>query len=461
MTTIRDGHDWGGDFSMYIHHAKNIAEGLPYDDTGYIVNPFNPTYGPKTYPPVFPLLLAPIYKWFGFNLHAMKMELIVIFMLSLYMIYLAFRNEIPIKYNACIILIIGLNPFFWDFKDNIMSDIPFLFFMYSSLFLLDHYNRSRDKDPSNRSSNILQAVLLGFLFYLTYGTRTIGIFFLISFIIYELMHFKRLTFLCVLVVGTFFPLALLQNTLEPGQTSYITQYEINPISIFQNVRGYFFSFSLPWDNGYSRIIKFMVFVFFSLFSLCGFLTKARGKWTLLEIYLILYFIVIIMWPSFQAERFLIPVFPLYIYYAFVGLQRVTSGQREITKSVIMIALMVIILGSYLAKYTRVDYGPIKEGILKRETVELFEYVKRGTSKKDVFVFWKPRVLALFTGRRASCYHETEKDADLRAYFQRIGSTYIIETIYWDEPYFRDYIQRNLKDLELVYHNSGFRVFKIL
>lgn len=453
IATIRDGHNWGSDFSMYIHHAKNIVEGIPYDDTGYIVNPFNPTYGPKSYPPVFPFLLVPAYAWLGLNLNAMKAELILIFMLSLYMIHLALRNDIPVKYNTFIILIIGFNPFFWDFKDNILADFPFLLFSYSSLFLWNHI------DPSGgmKSRN---PIFLGVLCYLAYGTRGIGIVFPISFIIYDLIRFKRLTCPCALVLGTFLPLALLQSVLEPSQTSYISQFEINPGSVLQNLRGYFFSFSLIWDNGYSRIIKFIVFVVFSMFSLYGFLTKVRGKLTLLEIYLILYLMVIIVWPSFQGPRFLIPLFPLYIYYAFVGLQKMTTGKRDIIKSAIIITLMITIFGSYLAKYTQMDFGPIKEGILKRETVELFEYIKAETSKEDVFVFWKPRVLSLFTGRPASCYHETERDEDLRTYFKRIGARYIIESLYWDEPYFRNYIRRSLQNLELVYHNSDFRVFKI-
>ena len=39
LATIREGHDWGDDFSMYIRHAQNIAHGEPYAETGYIYNP--------------------------------------------------------------------------------------------------------------------------------------------------------------------------------------------------------------------------------------------------------------------------------------------------------------------------------------------------------------------------------------------------------------------------------------
>ena len=64
MLTIRDGHDWGDDFSMYIRHAENIAQGLPYAQSGYIYNPYNPSIGPRMYPPGFPLLLAPVARLF-------------------------------------------------------------------------------------------------------------------------------------------------------------------------------------------------------------------------------------------------------------------------------------------------------------------------------------------------------------------------------------------------------------
>src|SRR5262245_21869490 len=84
LLTLRQGHGWGDDFSMYIHHAKNLAEGVPYGKTGYIYNPYIHLYtsdqaqiGPQTYPPVVPLLLTPIYYLWGLNLNAFKIGLIL------------------------------------------------------------------------------------------------------------------------------------------------------------------------------------------------------------------------------------------------------------------------------------------------------------------------------------------------------------------------------------------------
>ncbi len=95
--TVREGFSyiWGGDFSLYILHAKNISEGKPYEHTGYIYNPSYPYLSPKTYPPVFPLLLTPVYMIFGLDFQAMKTIPIITFLLSLFFIYLNFKDKLP------------------------------------------------------------------------------------------------------------------------------------------------------------------------------------------------------------------------------------------------------------------------------------------------------------------------------------------------------------------------------
>jgi len=83
--TIREGHNWNGDFAQFVHHAKNISEGNSYQEIHYIINPYN-WISPINYPPVFPALLAPIYFLFGLNLTAMKLMIIACFATSLIVI---------------------------------------------------------------------------------------------------------------------------------------------------------------------------------------------------------------------------------------------------------------------------------------------------------------------------------------------------------------------------------------
>ena len=35
---VKESHSWSGDFALYIHQAKNLAEGKPQVETGYIFN---------------------------------------------------------------------------------------------------------------------------------------------------------------------------------------------------------------------------------------------------------------------------------------------------------------------------------------------------------------------------------------------------------------------------------------
>src|SRR5579862_5893312 len=83
LATLRQGHDWSDDFALYLHHAQNICEGAAYQETGYVYNPRRPLYGPPAYPPLFPLMLVPVYKLFGLSLTAMKVETTLLFMLAL------------------------------------------------------------------------------------------------------------------------------------------------------------------------------------------------------------------------------------------------------------------------------------------------------------------------------------------------------------------------------------------
>ena len=65
IATLKDGHNWGDDFAQYIINAKNIVTHKPYSEGIILENTV-------TYPPGFPLLIAPFVKWFGVNLKILK-----------------------------------------------------------------------------------------------------------------------------------------------------------------------------------------------------------------------------------------------------------------------------------------------------------------------------------------------------------------------------------------------------
>ena len=92
---------------------------------------------PSSYPWGFPLLLAPIYKIFGFNLVAFKSVGIICYALFVGIFYIFCANRLPKIYAVFGSLLFALNPFLTHFAANeILSDIPFLLFGFCALIIL-------------------------------------------------------------------------------------------------------------------------------------------------------------------------------------------------------------------------------------------------------------------------------------------------------------------------------------
>jgi hypothetical protein len=465
ISTIRPGLDWDGDNSMYIHHAKNIVEGRSYDDTGYIVNPASPGIGPRTYPPVFPLLLTPVYWAAGLNYDLMKMVTIIFFILSLYSIYLNFKGELPTIYNFLIICLIGFNYYLWDFKDRIMSDLPFLFFTYTSMYLASRCLSINTK----QWNSYFVAFLAGLFLYLSYGTRSIGIAILPAIVLSEIINTKRITAKTITIVLTFFALAFVQNLFfhaEGSEGSYLDRFFFDTANIYHNSIIYLRDFFEYFKNGYSNALNKIIFITFSIFSFLGFVIRAR-RFKLHEIYFTIYLTIILIWPGNQGKRLLIPLLPLYIFYFFfffhtIEKSTLKSKRWEKAGYVVVAAIISSIFMSYGLLYHKNGMKPIKYGIHKDQSVELFNYIKNNTTKNDVIIFRKPRALALMTGRSSACYHTAENDSDLWNFFQNIGATYIVED-HFNSNFtrsFNNFIARNKKKLTLVFTNNDFNIYKI-
>src|SRR3989338_8722118 len=83
VVTLKQGQGWGDDYAQYIRHAKNIVEHKPYA-SGIMLD-----QGPVT-PPGFPLLLAPLVKFFGIHFWIFKLLNVfcwLFYVLILFLIY--------------------------------------------------------------------------------------------------------------------------------------------------------------------------------------------------------------------------------------------------------------------------------------------------------------------------------------------------------------------------------------
>ena len=417
LATIRPGHAWGDDFAQYIHHARNLATGVPYAETGYIYNPHNPAIGPRTYPPGFPLLLAPVVKLFGLDLGPMKILIVGCFVGVLLLMPLVFRRDLPVPYVAGLILVMGLNPYFQELKDHVISDIPFLFFT-----LLSVYAFQRMEEPDNRRP-LATAVLAGAATYAALATRVLGIVLIPCFLLHDLLRSRRISRTTATACGIAVMLAGVQYAVGAQDGSYFDQLSLSATTVAGNAVAYARSLSDIWDNGYTEVGRKIVFVVTAGFAVYGYRRALRAGPTAVEIFPWLYIVPVLLWPANQGTRFLIPLIPFYLYYCMLGIRGLQA--RLAARNRMMVALGVVVALVYGGKYSTMRYGPLADGVETAESVELFQFVKQTTPPEAIFVFSKPRALALFTDRRASAPVIANDPCRLWEYVAQIGASYVI------------------------------------
>ncbi|HEV8264911.1 MAG TPA: hypothetical protein VGQ06_08155 [Gemmatimonadales bacterium] len=453
---------------MYIHHAENLARGTPYAETGYIYNAHNPTVGPRTYPPAFPLLLAPLVRVFGRALWPMKALVVASLAASLVLLLRLFRGVLPSPHLELLVLLTGLNPVLWDFKDRVVADLPFLCFV-----LLSFASFARAAAPAQTPRRLMvSALLAGFFAYAAYATRVLGIVLVPTFLAHDLIRRRRVGVAAVAAGAVFVILAGAQYLVWLGDRSYLDQLTVTPASLGRNALGYARSLSDLWANGYSERARKALFLIVGGLAALGYANAVRvgrneAGWP--EVFPWPYLAVVLVWPSFQGVRFLLPVVPFYLLYCLRGTRVLDDAvQRRWGRNHLVLAgLSAAAALSYAGQYSTMPFGRFPSGVGRPESVAFFEFVKTATDSNAVFVFSKPRALALFTGRRAAAPFSPSDPCRLWGYLAEIGASYVVTgpALSADEvdaaaEYLRRFVDQYPTDLRSVWRAQDIAVYRI-
>lgn len=140
LATLQDGHSWEfDDFGQYLAHARNLVQGRPYQEGVLLAE--SPA-DPAAYPPVYPLLLAPVWVWLGLNFVALKTVNLVMWALLTAPIFRLARRHLS-RRTAFLLALFGLTiPFFFYFKQRLYSDPAFLLLaLWGLVFFQDYLDR--------------------------------------------------------------------------------------------------------------------------------------------------------------------------------------------------------------------------------------------------------------------------------------------------------------------------------
>ena len=404
-STLTRGHEWGDDFASYINQAKSIVNGTTREfvqHNSFTIFESSNQIGPIAYPWGYPLILTPVYALKGINPLALKLPGLIFYAGFLASLYLQMKPRLPQTESLLIVCLFAFNPLLLGFLDQILSDIPFLFFSTLTLLLMVN-----NRQPANK-----QLVLIGILLFVAYFIRTTGILLLASFIAMELVEaFNKRTdrenlsahSRAVLAVCLLFGLLFLANILlfPEGEVSHLVrlqEFDIGTATQFTSsyfaVFGSFFGKGLAWQ---------IVYYVLSVFFLIGAWTE-RKQDTLFLIFFAFWMLLLIIWPAWQGPRFIFPLLPIFIYFAFQGMKfvlrklpenYVKTGQWVFYGFWSLIAIIFLFNSSRNA-YVNLKNNRTINGPFDPYSQEVYTYIKEETPADSIVVFFKPRVMRLMT-----------------------------------------------------------------
>ena len=188
LFTIRPGQR-AGDFAMYVQHAANLVDGESYAATTYVQNPDAVSIGTTFYPPGLPLIIAPLYAFFGLSLTPAKILMVVLFFAALVVFGLTVERRLAWPFLTLMMVDLAFTPYFWEYKDNVAADYPFLFFAFITLFLVSQVF-AEDED-SMRRADPFKLLWIGISIYIAIATRAIGLSLLVAILLLDVAQARR------------------------------------------------------------------------------------------------------------------------------------------------------------------------------------------------------------------------------------------------------------------------------
>jgi hypothetical protein len=310
-----------------------------------------------------------------------------------------------------------------------------------------------------------------------FATRTVGLVLWAAVLLAEWLRHRRLRTATCWATMLFLLLAGSTTLLVPGISGYWDQVSPDPTVWAAHTVHYARQLAAFWRNPLSKPLAGVIAGVVSLLALIGYWGQCRRSVSVREIFPLLYGTAVVLWPSYQGFRMLDPLVPLWLFYAWLGLEElghrwggIRLGRRLPLPGAIGAGLAGAILLCYGSSLASRPTGPLPEGIGRPTSQELFHAVPQHTQPEDVLIFIKPRALALLTDRRCAAYHPVQTDEELWAYLRQIQARFLVvvrrpeamqgaekpEIIQW----LADFVARYSHRLQLVWTNEDFALYRI-
>ena len=385
--------------------AKSILDGKTQEfveDNTFTIFESSSQIGPMAYPWGYPLILTPMYAIKDNSPLALKLPGLFFFAGFLICLYLLMKNRLTQTESLLLVSLFAFNPMLIDFLDQILSDIPFLFFSTLALLLMTHESKR----------GVFDHILLGGVIACAFFIRTTGILLLASFLAVEFFRLwfhrtnrelvKKAVSDVFIVCATFgFSWGVYALLFPGGGESYFAQYQAFQFETIPGfISGYFQLFSLFF--GERMIWQYLYYILF-IFFLVG-LWIRRKEEQIFIIFFSLWMILLITWPYWQGPRFIFPLLPIFIYFTFQGMKMVISKLpvkyytigRGIFYCFWLVLAGLFLFNSATRAYNNIRNGRNINGPFDPVSSEVYSYITENTSSDSILIFFKPRAMRLMT-----------------------------------------------------------------
>ena len=367
------------------------------------------------YPFGFPLLLAIVHIIFPDNLIALKSLVVVLYAISIPLIYLLIRRFASPPMALGISALCLISPHLLDYSHQVMSEIPFLLFSLIALILLHRAHKS------STLSTLFPAIIA---IIAAYYIRSAGIVLIGTGILFFALH-KKWKEAGLIAIGSFLlalPYQIRNASL--GGTPYIEQLlSINPyrpeegaltlIALIERILTNLEFYGLLVIP-YVFVPSFIETSYFSGLGLVfsGLLVYAliTGliKRHLLIVYLTCYLGLYILWPDVWSDtRFLVPAIPILFYAILTSidelLQLLSRTIKKTASRAGIVLFFLFILGSNILE---LNYLAEHIGKLPPHWNNYFtaaEWIKDNTDPNVKIACRKPYLMNAIANRKAAGY----------------------------------------------------------
>jgi hypothetical protein len=432
VAMLTGDHDWGDDFAAYIMQAASIVHGSEREEVARAavsIHESSRYFGPVATPWGFPAMLAPAYAACGVNIWCLKLVNIPCFALFVVVFWVFLTARLPGFDAALIASVLAFSPVLLEFENNVLSDIAFLFFSTLAIVAIDLVVvRPRRIEGSPRGNVAVGAAMFLAFFVRANGALLIPALFITQGALYLELRRRggpadRPRAAALAPYAVFALLALFAAIMFPGggmsdAAHYLTltlwrvRDNISAYAILASV----FFWPIPfYELFYGALLPFL---------LCGLTWHARE-----DIHVVVYcgltLLLFVLWPEQQGLRYIFPMLPFFVYFAYRGMKanafaltdrHRTAGNRLTHAVWIGVALSFVVASVRLVgQKSRPTGGPFAA-----ESLDMFDAVKAKTTRGDLVVFDKPRLMRLMTDRDAILVDRCDQLAKGRVVVVRKG-----------------------------------------